>query len=60
MTEELQLTSEPTAKSKIAIALAALFADLVIIAFLPISLKVSEYEISPDATIFNPFWIMKL
>ena len=43
----------PIAKSETNIALAALLADLVIIAFLPILLKVSEYEISPNATIFN-------
>lgn len=47
----------PIAKSETNIALAALLADLVIIAFLPILLKVSEYEISPNATIFNRFWI---
>ena len=29
-------------------ALGAVFADLVIIAFLPILLKVSEYQIGPD------------
>ncbi|MGB3512056.1 MAG: DMT family transporter [Microcoleaceae cyanobacterium] len=57
MTKELELTSQPTARSETSLALAALFADLVIIAFLPIMLKVSEYEISPDATIFNRFWI---
>ena len=43
----------PIAKSETNIALAALLADLVIIAFLPILLKVSEYEIRPNATIFN-------
>ncbi|MDY6804446.1 MAG: DMT family transporter [Cyanobacteriota bacterium] len=57
MTEELQLTSQATATRETPMALTALFADLVIIAFLPILLKVSEYEISPDATIFNRFWI---
>lgn len=57
MTEQLKLTSQPAAKSETTMALAALFADLVIIAFLPILLKVSEYEIGPDATIFNRFWI---
>ena len=57
MTKQLELISQPTATRETSMALAALFADLVIIAFLPILLKVSEYEISPDATIFNRFWI---
>jgi len=57
MTQKLELTSQPTATRETSMALAALFADLVIIAFLPILLKVSESEISPDATIFNRFWI---
>lgn len=57
MTQQLELTSLSTAKNETLMALAALFADLVIIAFLPILLKVSESEIVPDATIFNRFWI---
>lgn len=57
MTQQLELTSQSPATRETSMALAALLADLVIIAFLPILLKVSEYEIGPDATIFNRFWI---
>ncbi|MDY6805101.1 MAG: DMT family transporter [Cyanobacteriota bacterium] len=57
MTEQLELTSEPTAKSKIAIAFSALFAVLVLYAWVPILVKFSEYEISPNATILNIRWI---
>jgi len=57
MTEQLELTSQPTAKREIAMAFSALFAVLFIIAFIPILVKVSEYEISPNATVFNPRWI---
>ncbi|NEP42264.1 MAG: DMT family transporter [Okeania sp. SIO2H7] len=57
MTQQLELTSQPSAKNETSMALAALVADLVIIAFLPILLKVSELEISASATVFNRFWI---
>ena len=57
MTEQLQLTSQPTVKREIAIAFCALFVVLFLVAFIPILVKVSEYEISPNATVFNPRWI---
>lgn len=57
MIEKLESTSQPTAISETTMALVAVFVDLLIIAFLPILLKVSEYELSPNATIFNGFWI---
>jgi len=38
-------------------AYAALLVDLFLVSFIPITIKFSEYELSPDATIFNRFWI---
>ena len=57
MTQQLELTSQPTAKSKIAIAFGTLFAVLLFYAWIPILVKLGEYEISPDAIIFNVRWI---
>lgn len=57
MTEQLELTSQPTVKREIAIAFFALFVVLFLVAFIPILVKGSEYEISPNATVFNPRWI---
>jgi len=54
MTEKLELTSQATVRRETIVALAALFAVLVLIAFLPILVKFSESEISPNATLFNP------
>ena len=36
---------------------AAIFAKLLLLAFLPILLRISEGFVSPNATIFNRFWI---
>ena len=57
MTEQLELTSQQTAKREIALAFCALLVVLFLVAFIPILVKVSEYEISPNATVFNPRWI---
>ncbi len=58
VTKALELTaSSTTIKRETVMALVALFADLVIVAFLPILIKISESEISPNAAIFNRLWI---
>jgi len=54
MTKELELTSPST---ETLLALGALLAVLVLIAFVPILVKIGESELSPNATIFNPRWI---
>lgn len=38
-------------------SLAALIGGLICISFSPIFIRLSEYELSPNATIFNRFWI---
>ncbi|NEQ40171.1 MAG: DMT family transporter [Okeania sp. SIO3I5] len=38
-------------------SLAALFGSMVCISFTPILIRFSEYELGPNATIFNRFWI---
>ncbi|MDY6804342.1 MAG: DMT family transporter [Cyanobacteriota bacterium] len=57
MTEQLELSSQPRLKREIAMAFSALLAVLFLVAFIPILVKVSEYEMSPNATVFNPRWI---
>lgn len=57
MTKELELRSRSLPQSETLMALAALLPVLLIFAFAPILIKVSEYEISPNATIFNRLWI---
>ncbi|HAC62132.1 MAG TPA: EamA family transporter [Cyanothece sp. UBA12306] len=57
MTEQLELTSQTAARTEIKMALAALFPVLIIFAVVPILIKVSEYEINPNAIIFNRFSI---
>ncbi|MGB3512066.1 MAG: DMT family transporter [Microcoleaceae cyanobacterium] len=54
MTEQLELASQPTTKTTRAIV--AIIAALIIIAFMPIFIRVSESEISPNATVFNFSW----
>ena len=38
-------------------ALAALFGSMVCLSLTPIFIRLSEYELGPNATIFNRFWI---
>ena len=57
MTKELELTSPSTALRETLLALGAVLAILVLIAFIPILVKVSESELSPNATIFNQRWV---
>ncbi|MEB3343545.1 DMT family transporter [Okeania sp.] len=38
-------------------SLAALFGGLICLSFSPIFIRLSEYDLSPNATIFNRFWI---
>lgn len=55
MTNQLELASGQTTRTTRAIA--AIVAALVIVAFIPISLRVSETDTSPNATVFNFSWI---
>lgn len=57
MTTKLEVTSRSLPQSETLMALAALLPVLLIFAFAPILIKISEYEISPNATIFNRLWI---
>ncbi|MEO1373381.1 MAG: DMT family transporter [Cyanobacteria bacterium J06635_10] len=57
MTKQLELISQPIAKSETTMVLAALFSALIIMAGVPILIKFSEYEINPDTIIFNRFWM---
>ena len=56
MTEKLAL-SESTFSSGANLAYLGTVAKLAIISFLPILLRFSESSVSPNATIFNRFWI---
>jgi drug/metabolite transporter (DMT)-like permease len=57
MTQELKLTSPSTASRETLMALGALLAVLALLAFLPIMIKLSEYEISPNAIALHSSWI---
>ncbi|MEA5469997.1 DMT family transporter [Spirulina sp. 06S082] len=57
MTEGLQSWQQRLWGTPVAIAIASLFFALVIQAFNPILIKLSESEVSPNATVFNRFWI---
>ena len=55
MTDQLELAEQQTTRTTRAIA--AILGALVIVAFIPISIRVSETDSSPNATVFNLSWI---
>ncbi|MEM1170147.1 MAG: DMT family transporter [Cyanobacteria bacterium P01_H01_bin.35] len=55
MTKQLELASEE--KIRTTRAIVAIIGALIILAFMPIFIRVSESEISPNATVFNFSWI---
>ncbi len=57
MKKNLELTPPPASRSEIAIVFGALFSVIILFAWIPMLIKISEYEISPNATMFNSFWI---
>ena len=54
MAGQLKLAEQPITRTTK--AMAATIAALIILAFMPILLRVSETEISPNATVFNFSW----
>ncbi|HAG81792.1 MAG TPA: EamA family transporter [Cyanobacteria bacterium UBA12227] len=57
MTTQLKLSQEPFSKLPVTIAIISLSIGLFAISFAAIFIKLSENEISPNATIFNRLWI---
>ncbi|MGD1700332.1 DMT family transporter [Dapis sp. BLCC M229] len=57
MTNQLKYWQQQSLGTPVAIAMASLFAALIIQALNPILIRLSESEVSPNAAIFHRFWI---
>ncbi|MGB3510355.1 MAG: EamA family transporter [Microcoleaceae cyanobacterium] len=57
MTNQLKSWQQQFLGTSMAIAIASLFVALIIQAFTPILIRLSESEVSPNATIFHRCWI---
>ena len=57
MTGQLELSESNSSSTKVKMAYLAILIAVLIIAFIPILLRISESSITPNATIFNRLWI---